>query len=92
MDQTTLEQISQEYAAADPEQRLSLLRSELLRPILTVQGVALLLKQHDADLAARLPADISSQEFEHLIQWLVDAGLELKQIVDTLAPGIPEEP
>ena len=86
MDQAALEQLRQEYAAADPEERLRLLRGELLRPILTVKGVAALLGQLDADLAPHLPAGTSPEEFGHLIHWLADASLDLQQIVDAFAP------
>jgi hypothetical protein len=52
VDKSHYEPLSREYAAADPEERLRLWRSELLRLILTVPGMAALFKQLDADLAA----------------------------------------
>jgi hypothetical protein len=76
--------LKHEYAHAAPEQRLEILRHELLRPILTVQGVAAVLRQMDADFGQKLPEDLSPQEFEQLIQWLAEAGGDLQEIVDAL--------
>jgi hypothetical protein len=76
--------LKREYARAAPEQRLEILRHELLRPILTVQGVATLLKQMDADFVKDLPAEADPHEFEQLIQWLAEAGGDLQAIVDAL--------
>ena len=80
------ETLKQEYAQADPEQKLKILRHELLQPILTVQNVAALLKQIDADLVKDLPQNVSPQEFEQLLKWLAEAGVDLQHIVDALTP------
>lgn len=80
------EDLKREYAGADPEQKLRILRHELLRPILTVDGVAALLRQIDPQLAQKLPADVSPAEFEQLLKWLSEASLDLHQILDALAP------
>jgi hypothetical protein len=82
---STYQDLKREYAHATPEQRLELLRHELLRPILTVQGVATVLRQMDADFAQQLPEDLNPQEFEQLIRWLAEAGGDLQEIVDALA-------
>jgi hypothetical protein len=84
------ENLRREYGRAAPEQRLEILRHELLRPILTVQGVAALLRQMDADVATELPEDLSPAEFERMIQWLAEAGGDLQQIVDALTADCVE--
>ena len=78
------EDLKREYAHASPEQRLEILRHELLRPILTVQGVAALLKQMECASDADLPQEIASPEFEQVIKWLAEAGCDLQEIVDAL--------
>ncbi len=66
------------------EQKLKILRTELLRPIITVQSSVALLQQIDADVVKGLPENISPDEFEHVIHWLAEAGSDLKEILDAL--------
>jgi hypothetical protein len=78
------EELKQAYAQANPEQRLEILRHELLRPLVTVRGVAALLREYDADLVRQLPDCVSADEFEHLLRWLSEACDDLEQIVAAL--------
>jgi hypothetical protein len=78
------EELKQAYGQAEPEQRLEILRHELLRPLVTVQGVAALLNAYDAELVRKLPEDISPAEFENLLKWLSEACDDLHQIVEAL--------
>jgi hypothetical protein len=78
------EALKQELGAAEPEERLKALRDELRRPIITVQGVAELLRRIDNDLVLCLPPEVSPDEFKRLIQWLSDAGADLRAILDAL--------
>ncbi len=66
------------------EQKLKILRLELLRPIISVQSAASLLMQIDADVVKGLPENISPTEFEHVVNWLAEAGNDLKEILDAL--------
>lgn len=81
------EDLKREYAHAPPEQRLEILRHELLRPILTVQGVATLLRQLGCASGTDLPQEIASPEFEQVIKWLAEAGCDLQEILDALTPA-----
>jgi hypothetical protein len=83
------EELTQAYAQATPEQRLEILRHELLRPLVTVRGVAALLNEYDADLVRQLPECVSPDEFEHLLKWLSEACDDLEQIVAALNASGP---
>ena len=74
------------------EQKLRILRRELLRPIVTVQTASALLKQIDADVVKGLPENISPEEFDHVINWLSEAGCDLKQILDALTVECEDTP
>ena len=78
------EELRQHCGETSAEQKIKILRTELLRPIMTVQSAAILLKQIDPDVVKGLPENISSEEFDHLINWLYDAGMDLKEILDAL--------
>lgn len=69
---------------APAEQKLKILREELLRPILTVETSAQLLKQVAPEISGCLPADIPPEELQNTIKWLVEAASDLQQILDAL--------
>jgi hypothetical protein len=74
------------------EQKLRILRRELLRPILTVQTASALLKQIDAEVVKGLPENISPDEFDRVINWLAEAGGDLKEILDALTLECTDTP
>ena len=78
----------QSSGCAEPEARLRTAHAEMLRPILTVQGVAAILKELDAEIVKGLPKEVGPDEFEQLIRWLEAAGADLERLRDRLtAPG-----
>ena len=78
------EELRKHCGETSAEQKLKILRIELLRPIVTVQSSVSLLKQIDAEVVKGLPENISPEEFEHVINWLAEAGTDLQQILDAL--------
>ena len=78
------DELKKHYGAASAEQKLVVLRRELLRPIVTVQTSANLLQETGAQISSCLPEDISPEEFKNTIKWLVDAAVDLQQILDAL--------
>lgn len=74
-----------------PEVRLEQLRAALLRPILTVQSVAALLTQLGPRLAEAAPEIIRPDEYHHLIDWLNEAGRDLRDIREALGSLCPEQ-
>ncbi len=72
------------YGTASAEQKLDVLRRELLRPIITVQTSAKLLQEIDASTWDCLPETISREALENTITWLADAARDLQQILDAL--------
>lgn len=76
--------LKHEYARAAPEDRLRVLRAELQRPLLEIQGVAALLKQAEADGLGNLPRHVLPDEFDHLVEWLRQASADIHDIVEAL--------
>jgi hypothetical protein len=72
------------HHSAPAEQKLKILREELLRPILTVETSAELLREIMPEISGCLPADISPEELQNTIKWLAEAGSDLQQILDAL--------
>jgi len=70
---------------AKTERRLRDIQQQLVGPVVTVQGVAALLKQLDPELAQNLPECVHRDEFEHLVLWLGQAGEDLQAVLDKLA-------
>jgi hypothetical protein len=79
------------HRSAPAEQKIKILREELLRPILTVQTSAELLREFAPEISGCLPPDISAEERQNTVKWLVDAAGDLRQVLDapTEAPDIP---
>ena len=75
---------------ASAEQKLKDLRRLLLNPTVTVQSIASLLKQIDAEIADRLPENI--QELDQLADWLAAAGCDLEEILNSLTVESVETP
>jgi hypothetical protein len=72
------------HRAAPAEQKLKILREELLRPILTVETSAELLREILPELSAGLPEDISAEELGNTVKWLAEAADDLQQILNAL--------
>ncbi len=69
---------------APAEQKLKILREELLRPILTVETAAHLLKQVAPDISPCLPPSVNAEELRNTLKWLEEAAIDLHQILDAL--------
>jgi hypothetical protein len=85
---TNYDELRLNYAHVSPEERLKVLRLELLRPIVTVQSVAELLKEIDSEGINQLPDHARPEEFNRLVEWLIQAGEDLKGILDALTKDI----
>ncbi len=72
------------YGTASAEQKLLVLRRELLRPIVTVQTSADLLQQTGDQIYNCLPEGISPEEFKNTLKWLAEAARDLQDILDAL--------
>ena len=78
------DELHRHYGAASAEQKLVVLRRELLRPILTVQSSVKLLEQAGSQICNCLPEEISPEEFRDTVKWLGEAAEDLKGILDAL--------
>lgn len=69
------------YCAEPAEQKLLLLRRELMTPILTVQAAARLFQQYRAGLTEVLPEEIRAEDLNNMIDWLAQAATDLEEIL-----------
>jgi hypothetical protein len=81
---TIFEELRKNYGAASAEQKLNILRRELLRPIVTVDTSAQLLQSASDSICECLTENISADEFRNTVQWLMEAARDLHQILDAL--------
>lgn len=81
---TISEDLRKNYGAASAEQKLNVLRRELLRPIVTVESSAQLLHSASDSICECLTENISADEFRNTVQWLMEAARDLHQILDAL--------
>jgi len=81
---TIFEELRKNYGAASAEQKLHILRRELLRPIVTVDTSAQLLQSASDSICECLTENISADEFRNTVQWLMEAARDLHQILDAL--------
>jgi len=81
---TLFEDLRRNYGSAAAEQKLYVLRRELLRPIITVETSAHLLQTASDGICDCLPEDISADEFRNTVKWLAEAAHDLHQILDAL--------
>jgi hypothetical protein len=72
------------YGAASAEQKLLILRRELLTPIITVESSAHLLQTASDQIYDCLPEEVSVDEFKNTVKWLSEAARDLHQILDAL--------
>ena len=76
------------YGAASAEQKLIVLRRELLRPIITVESSAHLLRTASDRICDCLPPEVSAEEFRNTVNWLNEAARDLHQILDALTDDV----
>ena len=81
---TIYDELRKRYGSASAEQKLQILRRELLRPIVTVQTSAKLLEGVGGSVKECLPADMAPEEFNNTLSWLSDAARDLQAILDAL--------
>lgn len=81
---TIFDDLRKRYGAANAEQKLLVLRRELLRPIITVESSAHLLQAAGDQIYNCLPDEISPEEFKNTVKWLAEAARDLHQILDAL--------
>jgi hypothetical protein len=72
------------YGAASAEQKLLVLRRELLRPIITVESSAHLLQTASDDICDCLSGEVTADEFRNTVKWLNEAARDLHQILNAL--------
>ena len=81
---TIYDDLRKHYGTASAEQKLMVLRRELLRPIVTVQTSSKLLQDIGDDICNCLPPEIDADEFRNTIKWLTDAARDLQDVLDGL--------
>ena len=81
---TIFDDLRKRYGAASAEQKLYVLRRELLRPIITVESSAHLLQTESDNICECLPEGVSAEEFKNTVKWLTEAARDLHQILDAL--------
>jgi len=87
---TIFEELRKNYGAASAEQKLHILRRELLRPIVTVDTSAKLLVSASDSICECLTENISADEFRNTVQWLMEAARVLHQILDALTEDVSQ--
>jgi len=85
---TIFDELRKQYGTASAEQKLHVLRRELLRPIITVESSAHLLQSAGDQICNCLPEEISPEEFTNTIKWLTEAARDLHQILDALTEDV----
>ena len=81
---TIFDELRRQYGTASAEQKLHILRRELLRPIITVESSAHLLQTASDSICDCLPEEVSVDEFRNTVKWLSEAARDLHQILDAL--------
>jgi hypothetical protein len=81
---TIFDDLRKLHGAASAEQKLVILRRELLRPIVTVESSAHLLQTSVDQICDCLPEEVSAEEFKNTVTWLTEAARDLHQILDAL--------
>ena len=81
---TIFDDLRKLHGKSSAEQKLTILRHELLRPIITVESSAHLLQTASDKICDCLPEEISAEEFKNTVNWLAEAARDLHQILDAL--------
>lgn len=87
---TIFDDLRKRYGAASADQKLIVLRRELLRPIVTVESSAHLLQTAGDQICNCLPEEISADEFKNTVTWLAEAARDLRQILDALTEDVSQ--
>lgn len=87
---TILDDLRRQYGSASAEQKLHVLRRELLRPIITVESSAQLLQIAGDRICDCLPEEVSADEFRNTVKWLSEAARDLHQILDALTVDVSQ--
>jgi len=85
---TIFDELRKQYGTASAEQKLHVLRRELLRPIITVESSAHLLQTASDNICDCLPEEVSADEFRNTVKWLTEAARDLHQILDALTEDV----
>ena len=85
---TIFDELRKQYGTASAEQKLHILRRELLRPIITVESSAHLLQTASDKTCDCLPEEVSADEFKNTVKWLTEAARDLHQILDALTEDV----
>lgn|SRR5512139_3235661 len=85
---TIFDELRKQYGTASAEQKLHILRRELLRPIITVESSAHLLQTASDNICDCLPEEVSADEFRNTVKWLTEAARDLHQILDALTEDV----
>ncbi len=85
---TIFDELRKQYGTASAEQKLHILRRELLRPIITVESSAHLLQTASDKICDCLPEEVSADEFKNTVKWLTEAARDLHQILDALTEDV----
>jgi hypothetical protein len=85
---TIFDELRKQYGTASAEQKLHILRRELLRPIITVESSAHLLQTASDKICDCLPEEVSAEEFRNTVKWLTEAARDLHQILDALTEDV----
>ena len=85
---TIFDELRKQYGSASAEQKLHILRRELLRPIITVESSAHLLQTESDNICECLPEEVSAEEFRNTVKWLMEAARDLHQILDALTEDV----
>ena len=85
---TIFDELRKQYGSASAEQKLHVLRRELLRPIITVESSAHLLQTASDKICDCLPEEVSAEEFKNTVKWLTEAARDLHQILDALTEDV----
>ena len=87
---TLFEDLHKLHRNATAEQKLHILRRELLRPIVTVESSAHLLQTASDNICECLPEEISAEEFRNTVKWLSEAARDLHQVLDALTEDVSQ--
>ena len=85
---TIFDELRKQYGTTSAEQKLHILRRELLRPIITVESSAHLLQTASDKICDCLPEEVSADEFRNTVKWLTEAARDLHQILDALTEDV----
>jgi hypothetical protein len=85
---TIFDELRKQYGTASAEQKLHVLRRELLRPIITVESSTQLLQTASDQICDCLPEEVSADEFRNTVKWLTEAARDLHQILDALTEDV----